>query len=197
MPSTRLLRTTRSRHAVQDALDEAAARALIQRALAGGQDLSKAADGRARSVVWSDLGDEALVHIDSVVLRFVTRFAVVSVDLETEQTGRAPLIVTLALGSTQDGAGLVAATDALPRGNAMLASRWGRVLQETVWSALLDLARQHAGERGKVPLAMHVLDGHLRFNAAPELALGEAALQTFDRTFPGQRKPRTTPGAPR
>ena len=89
MPSTRLLRTARSRHAVQDALDEAAARALIQRALAGGQDLSKAADGRARGVVWSDLGDEALVHLESVVLRFVTRFAVVSVDLETEQTGRA------------------------------------------------------------------------------------------------------------
>lgn len=197
MANSRITSPGRSRYAVKDALDETAATALIQRALASGADLEQSGAGRARSILWSDFGDEVLVHIDSVQLRFVKRFAVVRVDLETEQTGRAPLIVTLALGSTQDGAGLVAATDALPRGNAMLASRWGRVLQETVWSGLLDLARQHASERGKVPLAMHVLDGHLRFNAAPALALGEAALKTFDDTFPGERKARAARGARR
>lgn len=197
MATTRLGSLRRSRYAVTDGLDEAAATALVQRALAGGAEIDKAGVGRARSVLWSDFGDEALVHLDSVRLRFVKRFAVVSVDLETEQTGRAALVVTLALGSTQDGAGLVAATDALPRGNAMLASRWGRVLQETVWSALLDLARQHADERGQVPLAMHVLDGHLRFNATPALALGEAALKTFDATFPGERAARAARRATR
>jgi hypothetical protein len=179
----------RLRYTVQDRLDEPGARILIQRALAGGALDERASEGE-RTVLWDDFGDQALVYIDSVIVRFIKRFAIVSVDLETEQTGRASLIVTLAFGSTQDGAGLIAVTDALPRGHPVLAARWGKVLQETVWSALLDVVRAHAEERGKVPLAIHVFDGRVRFDAAPALALGEAALHAFDQAFPGQREAR-------
>lgn len=180
--------TRRLRYAVADRLDEAGARALIQRALAGGTAPGRSSEGGERAVLWHDLGDEALVYIDSVVVRMIKRFAVVSVDLETEQTGRAALIVTLAFGTTQDGAGLVAATDQMPRGHPLLAARWGKALQDTVWSALLDLARAHAEERGKVALAIHVLDGRISFDATSALALGDEAVRTFDAAFPDRRE---------
>lgn len=177
----------RRRYQVADTLDELAARAALQFALAGQREVQQPPDGAARTLLWDDLGDQALVHLDSVVVRFVKRFVFVSVDLETEQTGRAPLIVTLALGSTQDGAGLYATTDQLPRGHALLSARWGELLQQAVWATLIDLSRRHADERGKVPLWMHVLDGHLRFGVEAPLALQANALASFDRTFPGQR----------
>jgi hypothetical protein len=186
--ATRSPGTPRRRYSVADTLDEDGARALIQRALAGGTQIERSGGERQRTVLWRDFGDETLVHLDSVVVRMIKRFVLVSVDLETEQTGRAALIVTLAFGSTQDGAGLIAATDEAPRGHPLLAARWGRVLQETVWSALLDLARAHAEERGKVPLAIHFLAGHLRFGNVQPLALGEAALRSFDLAYPGRRK---------
>jgi hypothetical protein len=38
-----------------------------------------------------DAADEVLVHLDSIQVRFLDRMIVVSVDLETDQTSRAPL----------------------------------------------------------------------------------------------------------
>jgi hypothetical protein len=194
--ATRKVRA-RVQYSVKDQLDERAASAFITRALAGGATLDAPERTRIKTILWRDLDDEVLVHLDSVVVRFVERYAIVSVDLETEQTGRASLIVTLAFGTPEDAAGLVAATDALPRGNPVLAARWGRVLQETVWTALLDVARTHAEERNKVPLDIRVLDGRLRFGAAPALALGKEAKRVFDTTFPKKPIKKTTRDARR
>jgi len=182
----------RLRYAVRDVIEEQGMADLVRQALAGQAELGPVGANRQNSILWDDFGDQVLVHLDSVIVKLIKRLFIVSVDFECEQTGRAPLIVTLALGSVQDGAGLVATTDEAPRGHPLLAARWGRILQETVWAALLGTARAHADERGKVPLSVHVLDGHLRFGAAPALALGESALKSFDLAFPGQRK-----GAPR
>ena len=112
-PATKPAAPRRTRYQVADTLGEASAVALVQQALAGNKPLPASLKGAARTLLWDDHGDQALVHVDSVVVRFVKRFAFVSVELETEQTGRAALIVTLAFGSTQDGAGLYAATDQL------------------------------------------------------------------------------------
>lgn len=177
----------RSRYTIPDVLDESRLRALMQTALAGNSTAVSAVGTRQRTVIWDDFGDQVLVYLDSVVVRLIKRLVFVSVDLECEQTGRAPLIVTFALGSVQDGAGLVATTDEAPRGHPLLAGRWGRILQETVWAALLGASRQHAGERGKVPLSIHVLDGHLRLATAAPVALGAAALRTVVTTSPGKR----------
>lgn len=177
---------TRLRYAVADRLDERAIAQLLQRALCAGRE-ADSAEGRERSILWHDFGDEVLVHIDSLQVRLRPRFIFVSVDLECEQTGRSPLIVTLAMGSTQDGAGLFATSDELPRGNPLLAARWGAVLRQIVWTSLLGLAAQHAGERGKVPLAMHALEGRLRFGAVPAISLQDHAQRNFDTAFPGRR----------
>jgi len=125
--------------------------------------------GPAR-VVWVERGDEVLVHPESVKVAIAGGALLVSVDLETDQTGRQPLIVTLSLGADGDGAGLVAVTDALPRGNAVLAARWGAALQTAVWSALLALARQHAAERATFPRGLALTKEGLHLVAGPPVS---------------------------
>src|SRR5690348_16761582 len=50
-------------------------------------------------VVWVDGGDEVLVHLDSVMTQIVGAAVLVSIDLETDQTGRTPLVVAFAIGA--------------------------------------------------------------------------------------------------
>lgn len=123
-------------------------------------------------VIWVDHGDEAVVHLESLQTRILDGMLLVSVDLETDQTGRTPLVMTFALGNASDPAGLVAATDDLPRGNGMLAARWGRVVQDAVWSSLLALARDHADERDAAPNGISAVAGQLSFHAGAPFQAG-------------------------
>lgn len=122
-------------------------------------------------VVWVDHGDEVLVHLDSVKTKVVDGKLLVAIDLETDQTGRTPLVVTFALGGINDPAGLVAVTEQYPRGNELLASRWGEALQAAIWSGLLDLAQDHAGDRQGSPRGIAALKGSLQFHAGPRLTV--------------------------
>jgi hypothetical protein len=126
----------------------------------------------AKAVIWVDRGDEVLVHLDSVRTKINDRMLLVSVDLETDQTGRSALVVALALGNASDPAGLIATTDELPRGNGMLAARWGKTLQNAVWGSLLAVASAHASERLAAPVGISAAAGVLQFNAgtAPVVA---------------------------
>lgn len=125
-------------------------------------------------VIWVDKGDEVLVHLESVHVRMLNGMLLVSVDLETDQTGRSPLVVVLAMGATNDPAGLVSVTDELPQGNGQLAARWGRVLQEAVWAAMLQLVRDHALERGLASRSLNITAGQLSFQpGAPLQAAGQ------------------------
>jgi len=119
----------------------------------------------ANKVIWVDAGDEVLVHLDSIKVRLLDRVIVVSLDLESDQTGRAPLIVTFSLGGVRDQAGLIATTDELPHGNPMLAARWGRIVQSALWAALMGIASDHAAERGQEPQAIYVKPGAIQFKA--------------------------------
>lgn len=117
------------------------------------------------SVIWVDAGDEVLVHVDSMQVRILNQLVLVSVDLETDQTGRTPLVVSFSLGDANDPGGLLASTDDLPRGNGILAARWGRVLQNAVWASLLSLSRAHADERSGAPQAISITAGQLTLHA--------------------------------
>jgi len=162
----------RTRYTVPDQLDEKQAAVLVRRALCGGKE---PASGTRQRVLWEDAGDQALVHVDSVVVRLLPRTILVSADLETDQTGVGALIVTFALGSTQDKTGLFAMSEERVRGHPLLASRWGVVFRETVWSALLGAARTHAVERAKVATALHPMKGKLTFAAAAPIAVATVA----------------------
>jgi hypothetical protein len=129
-------------------------------------------------VIWSDGGDEVLVHLDSVRCVIRKDLLLVSVDLECDQTGRQTLVVPLALGSRRDQAGLVAVTEELPRGHGLLAGRWGGIVQEAVWSALLDIAKTYATRLKKLPFAFSANEGVLALRATPasELTLMRDAI---------------------
>ena len=160
-------------HKIPDHFDEAMLSTTLGIRLAGTPaDGSLAPSGSAASsgkVIWVDGGDEVLVHLDSTQVRLLDRALIVSVDLETDQTGRTPLVVAFALGNAGDPAGLVATTDELPRGNGQLAARWGRALQAAVWSMLLGISQDHALERGKAPQGISVSAGRLSFKAGDPL----------------------------
>ena len=152
------------RYVYADRADEAGLAAELR-----GRLIGTPADGSAvgqattaKQIIWVDAGDEVLVHLDSIKVRLLTRAIVVSLDLEADQTGRGPLIVTFSLGGARDQEGRVATTDELPHGNPQLAARWGRAVQAALWAALMGLVSDHAAERGKEPGAIYVTPGAIQ-----------------------------------
>jgi hypothetical protein len=110
-----------------------------------------------------------LVHLDSAKTRIVGQTLLVSVDLETDQTGRAPVIVAFALGGPDDRGGIVATTSDVPYGHPQLVSRWGAVVQQAMWSSLLGLAEDHAFERGLAASRLGIADGRIALEASEPL----------------------------
>ena len=155
---------------IPDKLDSRTLAATLNARLAGTpSDGSLAPEQMPSKVIWVDHGDEVLAHLDSLKTVIVNGKLLVSIDLETDQTGRTPLVVAFALGNNDDPAGLVAVTEQYPRGNAMLAARWGSAVQAAIWSGLLDLAQEHASERSGAPRGIAALDGALQLHAGPAL----------------------------
>ncbi len=122
-------------------------------------------------VIWVNGGNEVLVHLDSTQVRILDGMLLVSVDLETDQTGRTPLVCVYALGTAGDQAGLVATTDEFPRGNGGLAATWGKQLQQGIWSSILSLSNDHATERKQAPRGVFAAAGTLSLSAGDSLAL--------------------------
>lgn len=190
-------RNGRSSRPPSDKLNEAALASRIRSALAGhdpGAADDASGDGATRptsgapstgAVIWEDAGDEVLVYLASVRVKMAGQTIVVSVDLETDQTGRAPVIVRFVFGTADDGAGMIAATDELPHGDAVLAARWGTVLRDVVWCALVGTATAYARARGLAPQAIHVQNGQLRLRATVDVPLAER----LELHAPGPPKP--------
>jgi hypothetical protein len=115
------------------------------------QELVPIAVGAAEepSVVWQAAGSEMLVHLGAT--RVVTREGLVLVDLvvETEQTGRADVIVPFAVGCGERPAGMVALAERKPRGPPVLVDRWGDAIVAAAWQALLDIADAVAHAAGR------------------------------------------------
>jgi hypothetical protein len=160
---------------VPDTFDESTLPAALAVRLAGTTANGAAlAASPGNQVIWVDAGDEVLVHLDSIQTKVLDRMVLISVDLETDQTGRTPLIVNFALGNAQDPAGLVAVTDEYPRGNGSLAARWGETVQAALWSTLLGLAQDHATERGKAPSGISAATGVLTLHAGNPISAAKA-----------------------
>ncbi len=127
------------------------------------------------AVIWVNGSNEVLVHLDSTQVRILDGMLLVSVDLETDQTGRTPLICSFALSNSADAAGLLATTDEYPRGDGLLASCWGQQLQQAVWSSILSLANDHADERALSPRGLVAIAGKFSLSAGPAIALTDGA----------------------
>jgi len=161
-------------------LDEPTLAAALARRLAS-PDTLPAGFGAPPPVVWVDGADEVLVHLPSLRVALRDKLVAVSVDLECDQTGRETLVMPFAVGGLRDPAGLVAATEALPRGDGLLVGRWGRILQDATWSALLAVVDDYATRLKKLPFGFTAGEGVLSLRAAKPEEL--ATLRTAVRAI--------------
>ena len=130
--------------------------------------------GRVLKVIWVDAGDTVLVHLDSVQVKLLDQAIVASIDMECDQTGRVTMVCVFVTSTGSDPAGLVCVTDEVPRGNALMAARWGSQIQAALWSALLGLVDDYARERNLAPLALIASPGALQLSAGASMAIGSA-----------------------
>lgn len=157
---------------IPDQLDEKTLTGHLTMRLAGSPaDGSPSPSQTPGKVIWVESGDEVLVHLDSMQTVILDGVILVSVDLESDQTGRTTMVVSFAVGKANDPAGLIAVTDEFPRGNGVLASLWGRALQAAAWSSLLALAMDHATERSAAPLGVSAIKGTLSLTAGAALTV--------------------------
>jgi hypothetical protein len=167
-------------------LDEATLSAAIARRL-GSPDALPAGFAAPGAVVWVDGADEVVVHLPSLRVALRDRLVAVSVDLEADQTGRETLVMPFSVGGPRDPAGLIAATEALPRGDGLLVGRWGRIVQDAVWSALLAVVDDYATRLKKLAFGFTAGNGVLSLRAARPEEL--ATLRTAVRAVMPQATP--------
>jgi hypothetical protein len=124
-------------------------------------------------VIWVDAGSEVMVYLSSIKISIGDGLLLVSTDFECDQTGRTPLIAAFSMNKGVDSAGLFATTDEFPRGNGLLAARWGTIYQNAVWAALTSLVADHAAERKLYPLALICTANVLRLRSGPPLDVSQ------------------------
>ncbi len=130
------------------------------------KNLSGADGDSANQVVWADVGEEVLVHLDSLAIEVHPGLIVATLDLESDQTGRETMSVPFAVGDSREDGTMIAVTEELPTGHPGLAARWGPSIQAALWAGILDEARDRAGVAGGVPGRIWVEGSDVLFEAS-------------------------------
>jgi len=94
------------------------------------QTLREALGAGAGAVVWTDCGEEVVVHAGDARIRRDGDALLAEIPLESDETGRHVLVVPLLQ------AGDTVLTSRRPWGDERLTSRWGEQLQGVVVGAL-------------------------------------------------------------
>lgn len=110
-------------------------------------------------VIWQDGDSEVLVHLDKTETVTFPGLVLVALTLEADETGPGQLVVAFAVGSPDSPAGLLAVTEARPRGPAALADRWGEAATAAAWLALLDVAHGMALQSGTDAAGARLIPG--------------------------------------
>lgn len=88
-------------------------------------------------IVWRDAESELLVHPTRTRVKFAPGFVFVELAVATDQTGDAQLLLAYKIGASPNEASLTAVSEARPRGDATLATRWAEPVTKLVWFGLL------------------------------------------------------------
>jgi hypothetical protein len=164
--------------AVQLKADEAAA--LFPVAAVTAAEINPAVGRPRRTVLWREGDRELLVAPFRVSARFGQGVIAVTIPVSCDQTGAAEVHVTFVVGDPKRPAGLIAATEARPRGPDVIVDAWGDSLTAFAWHVVLEVAANVAGEAGRdvdgsrlVPIALA---------ASPDgLSVVPMARHAFDR----------------
>lgn len=98
-------------------------------------------------VIWEDGESDVIVHIDKLRLAIKPSLILFEVHLEADNIGLVPLVIPFKIGNSADTASLIISTEHLPRGNQLMAHRWGEIVQEHLWFALLEAGEQFKTSR--------------------------------------------------
>jgi len=107
-------------------------------------------NGDPKSLVkWREGDRELLIVPSQVRVQFATGVIAVSIPCFCDQTQPALIHVSFVVGDPKQPAGLVAATDARPRGPAVIVDAWGDALVAYAWHVVLEVVAGVAGEAGR------------------------------------------------
>src|SRR5215813_1412788 len=121
-------------------VDPKTAQSLVQAALK---------PAKADTILLHDGDNELLVEVSGISLNFGDGTVVVAIPVRCDQVRRAIVQVPFAVGSSKRRAGLIAATEAAPRGPLVVVELWGEALTAMAWQALLGVASALAAESGR------------------------------------------------
>ena len=131
-------------------------------------------------VIWQDGDSEVLVHLDKTETVIFPGLVLVALTLEADETGPGQLVVPFAVGSPDSPAGLVAVTEARPRGPAQLVDRWGEAATAAAWLALIDVAHGMALQSGTDTAGARLIPGAISCDGSV-LAITPQARQPADQ----------------
>lgn len=135
---------------------------------------------RRKPIIWEQAGSELLVDLHRTRVAVLDGLILIGIPVETVETGRAEVTVAFAVGTPDRLAGMVATTEAKPRGPAAIVDLWAEALTAFAWQTLLDVVERLAartgvdldgepllpgalvavkGRLGLVPQAGHVFEG--------------------------------------
>jgi hypothetical protein len=108
-----------------------------------------------QQVVWRDAESELLVYPAQTRVKLAPGFVFVELAVSTDQTGDAQLLFAYKIGASPNETSLTAVSEARPRGDATLATRWADPATRLLWFALLRCGEVLlARRRSKTPLVV-------------------------------------------
>ena len=106
-------------------------------------------------LVWQNGKSELLVHHSTLKLSVKPGLIIVGLSFEADQIPKSELVFVYRISESHKTLVLQAVTEALPRGNKLLAASWGEIAQQQIWAALLLAAeREQAKLMPKEPLEL-------------------------------------------
>lgn len=101
-----------------------------------------------KELLWREGDNELLLFTAQVQATVAPGFVILHLPTFCDQVGAATVRVGFAVGDTERPAGLVAVTETLPRGPAIIVDAWGEALTAFAWQLLLDSVVSVAAEVG-------------------------------------------------
>ncbi|MCF6281803.1 MAG: hypothetical protein L3J28_06250 [Candidatus Polarisedimenticolaceae bacterium] len=106
------------------------------------QQLLAPQEHKAGPVIWQDGESEVIVHLDKLRLAIKPGLVLFEIQLEADNLGLVPMVVPFRIGNDIKSASLTITTEHLPRGDSLMTHRWGEIVQEHLWFALLEAGEQ-------------------------------------------------------
>ena len=117
------------------------------------------AQGQPSPVVWQQDGSSLMVHADTITVDCEDGFARFTLEVETDQTGRTLVGVTFYLSTADDLSDLMGTKEEAPEGDPIVVGRWGAIIQDVIWSNVLELILDRADDLGQEAIGIGAGEG--------------------------------------